>query len=77
MGGWNPQLDELLTLDGGGRPAVRVLLVDNRGVGRSSVPKSRSAYTTSSMAADVLCIMVTHASAPNSLSSLQEAEAVG
>ncbi|CAL8464728.1 g4263 [Coccomyxa elongata] len=57
MGGWNPQLDELLAEDEFGRPASQVLLVDNRGVGRSSIPARRSAYSSTIMATDVLCIL--------------------
>ena len=121
MGGWNPQLDELLAEDAHGRPLtqvhpytprtllclvagfrlhlrpawgtcavpsnviitgrhtfciakfellhsytpaketlcmVQLLVLDNRGVGRSSMPRSRKAYTSTTMAIDVLCIMV-------------------
>lgn len=58
MGGWNPQLDELLAEHDDGHTAVRVLLLDNRGVGRSSIPHRRSAFTTTTMATDVLHIMV-------------------
>ncbi|EIE19012.1 alpha/beta-hydrolase [Coccomyxa subellipsoidea C-169] len=57
MGGWNPQLDELLAEDDFGRPATQTLLLDNRGVGRSSIPARRSAYSTTIMAMDVLCIL--------------------
>lgn len=32
--------------------------MDNRGVGRSSMPRSKKAYTSETMAIDVLCIMV-------------------
>lgn len=38
--------------------ALQVLVLDNRGVGRSSMPRNKSAYSTTSMAMDVLCIMV-------------------
>lgn len=58
MGGWNPQLDELLAEDASGRPATQTLLLDNRGVGRSSIPERRTAYSTTIMAMDVLCILV-------------------
>lgn len=58
MGGWNPQLDELLAEDDQGRPATQTLLLDNRGVGRSSIPVCRSSYTSTAMAMDVLCILV-------------------
>lgn len=58
LGGWTPQLDELLAEDRLGRPAARVLLLDNRGVGRSSIPQRRSAYSTTAMAQDALAIMV-------------------
>ncbi len=64
MGGWNPQLDELLAEDEFGRPASQVLLVDNRGVGRSSIPARRSAYSSTIMATDVLCILVRFAAQP-------------
>ena len=37
---------------------MQVLVMDNRGVGRSSMPRNRRAYTSTSMAFDVLCIMV-------------------
>ncbi|KAK9905015.1 hypothetical protein WJX75_007824 [Coccomyxa subellipsoidea] len=57
MGGWNPQLDELLAEDAFGRPATQTLLLDNRGVGRSSIPERRTAYSTTIMAMDVLCIL--------------------
>ena len=39
---------------------MQVLVMDNRGVGRSSMPRNRRAYTSTSMAFDVLCIMVSH-----------------
>ena len=58
LGGWTPQLDELLAEDAQGRAAARVLLLDNRGVGRSSIPCRRSAYSTTVMAQDVLAVMV-------------------
>ena len=58
LGCWAPQLDELLAEDSCGRPATRVLLMDNRGVGRSSIPRRRAAYSTSHMASDVVAILV-------------------
>ena len=58
LGCWAPQLDELLARDACGRPATRVLLMDNRGVGRSSIPRRRAAYSTSHMASDVLAVLV-------------------
>lgn len=48
----------LLAQDEHGRSPVRLLLVDNRGVGRSSSPLAPTAYTTSRMAEDILQIMV-------------------
>ena len=32
--------------------------MDNRGVGRSSIPRRRAAYSTSHMASDVLAVLV-------------------
>lgn len=58
MGGWSPQLAELLSEDETERSATQVLLVDNRGVGRSSIPARRTAYSSTIMATDVLCILV-------------------
>lgn len=58
-GCWAPQLEELLgSKQAGGPPRARVLLLDNRGVGRSESPLSRKAYTTTIMATDVICILV-------------------
>ena len=37
---------------------MQLLVLDNRGVGRSSMPCNRNAYTSTTMAVDVLCIMV-------------------
>ena len=37
---------------------MQLLVLDNRGVGRSSMPRNRKAYTSTTMAIDVLCIMV-------------------
>ena len=54
-----PQLHELLTPETEGAPSpVKVLVMDNRGVGRSGAPLKRSAYSTAIMATDVLTIMV-------------------
>lgn len=53
---WEPQLDGLLRHPGDEVP-VRVCLLDNRGVGRSSSPKPRTAYTTSRMADDCITIL--------------------
>lgn len=39
-------------------PAMRALLLDNRGVGRSSSPSSLKAYSIPIMASDVLTILV-------------------
>ncbi|KAK9864731.1 hypothetical protein WJX84_003798, partial [Apatococcus fuscideae] len=58
LNGWGPQMDDLLSpRDEYGQAPVRLLLVDNRGVGRSSSPLPSSAYSTSIMAADTLQIM--------------------
>lgn len=58
-GCWAPQLDELLgSKQPGGPPRARVLLLDNRGVGRSGSPESKRAYTTSIMATDIICLLV-------------------
>ena len=40
------------------RPPMRALLLDNRGVGGSGVPKSGRAYSSAIMARDVLAVMV-------------------
>ena len=57
--GWLPQLHGLLTPDREGGPSpVRVMVLDNRGVGRSSAPLSKHAYSTRIMATDVLTVMV-------------------
>ena len=39
-------------------PPVRIMVLDNRGVGRSSAPEKLRAYSTDIMAADVLAVMV-------------------
>ncbi len=39
-------------------PCLEALLIDNRGVGYSSSPRSRAAYTTTRMARDALAVMV-------------------
>ncbi len=58
-GCWAPQLDELLGAKSpGGPPRTRVLLLDNRGVGKSESPLSRKSYTTTIMATDIMCILV-------------------
>lgn len=58
-GCWGPQLEELLgSKTVRGPPRARVLLLDNRGVGRSESPLSRKAYTTTIMATDIICILV-------------------
>lgn len=53
-GCWGPQVDALA------RAGVRAqaLLLDNRGVGKSGTPKSKKAYSTATMARDVLACMV-------------------
>eukprot|EP00884_Botryococcus_braunii_P007304 jgi/Botrbrau1/16575/Bobra.0068s0006.1 len=59
-GCWGPQLQELLRGEADNQvhaPAMRALLMDNRGVGRSSSPKSVKAYSISLMANDVLTIL--------------------
>lgn len=57
-GCWGPQLEELLgSKTVRGPPRARVLLLDNRGVGRSESPLSRKAYTTTIMATDIICIL--------------------
>lgn len=43
---------------------VRICLLDNRGVGRSSSPASRQAYSTSIMADDCIAVLVSVASQP-------------
>lgn len=53
---WEPQLEQLLQPRRGG--LTRVLLMDNRGVGRSGSPEDKRQYTTSLMAQDVLGILV-------------------
>ncbi|GJN19644.1 hypothetical protein PR202_gb06939 [Eleusine coracana subsp. coracana] len=65
---WAPQVkgltgavdpfDEEAPADGGGAAeGVEVCCFDNRGVGRSSVPTSKSQYTTAIMATDALALM--------------------
>lgn len=52
-------MDEFLRIKvPGGPPRARVLLLDNRGVGRSASPKSRAAYSTTAMATDVISLLV-------------------
>ena len=60
---WLPQLDAMLKpARHGDLPPVRIMVLDNRGVGRSSAPDKMAAYSTSIMADDVLAVMVrTHA----------------
>ena len=53
---WEPQLEQLLQPRQEG--LTRVLLMDNRGVGRSASPQDRAQYTTSLMAQDILGILV-------------------
>ena len=56
---WAPQLEELLGSKlPGGPPRTRVLLLDNRGVGRSGNPQQKAAYQTSVMATDIVCLLV-------------------
>ena len=58
LGCWAPQLDDLLRAGEEGRPPVRVLVLDNRGVGRSSARLRRRAYSTVLMAQDIIAILV-------------------
>ena len=58
MGCWGPQLDDLLRAGEKGRPPVRALVLDNRGVGRSSSRLRRRAYSTVLMAQDILALLV-------------------
>lgn len=53
-GCWGPQVDALA------KAGVRAqaLLLDNRGVGKSGTPRSKKAYSTQTMARDVLACMV-------------------
>lgn len=37
---------------------LKICLMDNRGVGRSSSPRARTAYSTTIMAADCIALMV-------------------
>jgi len=56
---WLPQLDAMLKpARHGALPPVRIMVLDNRGVGRSSAPDKMAAYSTSIMADDVLAVMV-------------------
>ena len=56
---WLPQLDAMLKpAKPGDLPPVRIMVLDNRGVGRSSAPAKLRAYSTSIMADDVLAVMV-------------------
>ncbi|KAL3134650.1 hypothetical protein ABBQ32_007659 [Trebouxia sp. C0010 RCD-2024] len=55
---WEPQLDGLLRPEAKAPGAcVRVCLLDNRGVGRSSSPTLRQAYSTSIMADDCIAVL--------------------
>lgn len=55
---WAPQLDELLRGKAqGDPPRTRVLMLDNRGVGRSGSPKARAAYSTTIMASDIIALL--------------------
>ena len=69
LGCWGPQLDDLLRAGEKGRPAVRALVLDNRGVGRSSARLRRRAYSTTLMAQDILALLVR---APADLPSLSQ-----
>ena len=60
LGCWAPQLDDLLRAGEEERPPVRVLVLDNRGVGRSSARLRRRAYSTVLMAQDIIAILVRH-----------------
>jgi len=57
--GWAPQLYGLLQHDSfpHGTNRLRLLTLDNRGVGESSCPASIKAYSTERMARDVLAVM--------------------
>ena len=55
LGCWAPQLEQLLAPRQGS--LTRVLLMDNRGVGRSDSPEDKRAYTTRLMAADILAML--------------------
>lgn len=56
---WLPQLHGLLNPEEEGGPSpVKVMVLDNRGIGRSSSPLVKEAYSTSIMATDVLNVMV-------------------
>lgn len=59
-GCWEPQLQEglLRPRHANTWPRSRVLLIDNRGVGRSGSPEHKHAYTTTIMAKDVLGLLV-------------------
>ncbi|KAK9070302.1 hypothetical protein SSX86_010702 [Deinandra increscens subsp. villosa] len=66
---WNPQIEGLRTVkpnDAGDRisgdgddneKGIEVCAIDNRGVGRSSIPAKRSEYTTKIMAKDAIAVM--------------------
>ncbi|KAK9819995.1 hypothetical protein WJX72_004920 [[Myrmecia] bisecta] len=55
---WAPQLEELLKPhEVPDQPPARILLLDNRGVGRSSSPQPKKAYSTTLMAKDVIALL--------------------
>ncbi|KAI3508114.1 hypothetical protein L1887_23116 [Cichorium endivia] len=62
---WNPQIQGLIGTvkpnDNDDRSSnekgIEVCAIDNRGVGRSSIPTKRSEYTTSIMAKDAIAVM--------------------
>ena len=59
LDGWKPQLLDMLVPKRGHETApVEVCLIDNRGVGRSSVPRKLQDYTTELMAADAKSVLV-------------------
>ncbi|KAM0000562.1 putative carboxylesterase [Helianthus debilis subsp. tardiflorus] len=50
---WNPQIEGLVNDESG----IQVCAFDNRGMGRSSIPKNKAEYTTRVMANDALSVM--------------------
>ncbi|MFS8013735.1 putative carboxylesterase [Helianthus anomalus] len=50
---WNPQIEGLINDENG----IQVCAFDNRGMGRSSIPKNKAEYTTRVMANDALSVM--------------------